>query len=714
MKERFSESQYKYYARITLIATIIINAFLIVFTYITKKDYLVVVLTVALINCVLMLLATFWLNQKKEAHNQKIEELAYKDIETNIYNLNYLLDNYKSIIHKIGFGKCSYITIDIDNFKFVNNVMGYETGNEILSIIAKVLVENSKPYEMVIRVGGDVFGMIMSDRNEEIVNNRIQDIFEKVKNSIINSYTERANINLSAGVTFIDNKDETAKHIIDKSNMARKSAKSSYNKNIVFYNAEMEEKIKTRLEIEEEMEGALKNHDFRVYLQPKVNMVTGKLYGAEALVRWDRKEKGILSPGAFLSVFEENGFIVKLDYYMFEEVCKIKRRWWDIGKDYPVISVNMSRLHIYDKNFVYNLLEIAKKYDVPPNELEIEVTENAFFEDSQMLLVFTDDLKRAGFKVSIDDFGSGFSSLNMLKDISADVLKIDRNFLISMDKNDGKGKKILKNVIAMARDLKIDIVTEGVENIEQIELLTDYGCEVAQGFYYARPMTVEDYEKFAAVHGEFVEVACLYRFDGDYKEVYDGEDATPVGSGFKFVDGMMENRKVLFLPGGDISENYIKIPSKYLAEESYSISIWMYTEEIFSSWSSLIYAEYETGFMSFMPIAWNGSMSYRILDNTYTEGWHDTHYPAIIKKNQWYNIVLTYSAKLEATRLYVNGEAVGYRGHVPPTRGIKSIFLGGDIYQQSMACYVADLVISDQVKSSSEIRDMYLEGLDRL
>ncbi len=138
----------------------------------------------------------------------------------------------------------------------------------------------------------------------------------------------------------------------------------------------------------------------------------------------------------------------------------------------------------------------------------------------------------------------------------------------------------------------------------------------------------------------------------------------------------------------------------------------MKTSEVFSQWSSLIYAEYETGFMSFMPVAWNGSMSFRILDNTYTEGWHDTHYPAIIKKNQWYNVVLTYSAKLEATRLYVNGEAVGYRGHVPPLRGIRNIYLGGDIYQPSMSCIVSDLMISDQVKTSSEIRNNYNDMID--
>ncbi len=713
MKDRFRESKYGYYAVVTLIVVLIVNVFLVGYLFVVKSDYsMLVIVMLSVINCVLMLLATFLLNNKKEEHSEKIEELAYKDFETNIYNLNYLNDNYKSIVKRMGIGNCAYFTIDIDNFKYVNNLMGYEAGNDILSIISEVMKENSKEKELVIRVGGDIFGMIIAESSQDAIICRIEEIYEGINKRISALYTQRANINFSCGVCIIEDGASTVKQVVDKSNFARKSAKNSYSESIIFFDEKMQETIKNRMEIEEDMESALVKKEFLIYLQPKVNMITGKLYGAEALVRWQHKTKGFMMPGVFLPVFEENGFILTLDYYVFEEVCRLKRKWYDMGKNFPIVSVNMSRLHIYDKNFIYNLLEIAKKYDIEPQELEIEVTENAFFEDSQMLLAFTDDLKRVGFKVSIDDFGSGFSSLNMLKDINADVLKIDRNFLISMDKNDGKGKKILKNVIAMARDLKIDIVTEGVENIGQIEVLTNYGCEIAQGFYYAKPMSVEEYEIFAGVHGEFVETACLYRFDGDFRDEYDGEDAKVVGSGFEFREGIIKGTKALFMPGGKVSENYIQIPAKYLKEESFTISVWMNTGEVFSQWSSLIYGEYETGFMSFMPVAWNGSMSFRIMDATYTEGWHDTHYPAIIKKNQWYNIVLTYNAKLEVTRLYVNGDAVGYRGHVPPLRGIKSIYLGGDIYQQSMSCLVCNLMISDQVKTSSEIRQNYNDMVD--
>ena len=715
MKENFKKDIYKYWARMAVVFDILINiSYVICITLSDIEDKIWVAVAMVVINLALMALAIYCVNHKKEDDNAKIEEMAYRDFETGMYNMNYLTDNYKRIVKRIGSGKCAYINIDIDNFKFVNNVMGYETGNAILTTIAKVMQDSVKEKELAIRVGGDVFGMIMEESQPNKISERIEKIFDEVKTTIFNDYTERANISFSCGVYIIDNVEENVKYTSDKAGIARKSVKNSYTKNIAFFDEQMQQDLKNRAGIEEDMKKALENEDFLIYLQPKVNMITGKLYGAEALVRWQHKTKGLLSPGNFIPIFEDNGFILDLDYYMFELVCKLKRRWKDEGKRYPIISVNMSRLHIYDKNFIYNLLDIAKKYEIPANELELEVTENAFFEDSQMLLAFTDDLKRAGFKVSIDDFGSGFSSLNMLKDVNADVLKIDRAFLLSMDKNDGKGKKILKNVISMARDLKIDIVTEGVETIGQIELLTNYGCEIAQGFYYAKPMTVEEYELFATVHGEFLETACLYRFDGTLVDEYDGEDAKLIGTGFKFVDGFIEGKKALFMPGGAVSENYIQIPTKCLKEESFTISFWMNTGEVFSQWSSLVYAEYETGFFSYMPVAWNGSMSFRIMDRTYTEGWHDNHYPAIIKKNQWYNIVLTYNAKLEVSRIYVNGEAVGYRGHVPPLRGVRSLYIGGDIYQPSMSCTISDLMISDQVKTNSEIREAYRDMVNNM
>lgn len=680
-----------------------------------KENFIIIIgIIVTVINCIIILMNNYLRKRKIEIRNAKIEDLAYKDFEADIHNLNYLNDNYTRIIKSNGAKKCAYVTLDIDNFKYVNNVMGYEAGNDIISIISRVMKANANENELAIRVGGDIFGMLILENQEETILGRIEKIFEGINNSISQIYTDRANINFSCGVYVLESMNETVKEIINKSNIARKEAKNSYNKNIVFFDEKMKEAVKNRKEIEEDMEKALENKEFLVYLQPKVNMITGKLYGAEALVRWEHTTKGLMLPADFISIFEENGFILKLDYYIFEAVCQLKKKWNDMGKSYPIISVNMSRLHIYDKNFIYNLVETAKKYGVPTEELEIEVTENAFFEDSNMLLTFTDDLKRAGFKVSIDDFGSGFSSLNMLKDINADVLKIDRNFLIITDKNNGKGKKILKNVIAMAQDLKIDIVTEGVENFNQIELLTNYGCEIAQGFYYAKPMSIEEYELFASIHGEFIETACLYRFDGNYRDEYDGENVKLIGSGFEFREGLTKGKKALFLPGGKVSENYIQVPTKCLQEESFTISFWMNTGEVFSQWSSLIYAEYDTGFFSFMPVAWNGSMSFRIKDDTYTEGWHDNHYPAIIKKNQWYNIVLTYSAKLEASRIYVNGEAVGYRGNVPPLRGVKCVYLGGDIYQPSMSCLISDLMISDQVKSSGEIREMYYDMLEKI
>lgn len=502
MKNRHKRSLYEYMIYVAVVAVVFINITIILLQFVDVKYETVLLANLAWVNCAFVFVALYFVHNKNAIDKNKIQELAYRDFETNLYNMNYLNDNFKKIIKKLGVKKCAYLAIDINNFKLLNNVMGYDNDNEILMTLANAMSQNVKDNEVIIRISGDIFGMIIGESKKEKIEERVKKIFDSAKESIVFSYKDRANVSFSCGAYVIEDIRETVKQVSDRANIARRAVKNTFGKDVEIFGEKMKQMLKNRAEIEEDMKQAIDNEDFKLYLQPKINMKTGKIFGAEALVRWEHKTKGMLSPAAFIPIFEENGFILNLDYYMFENVCKLKRKWLDEGKDYPVISVNMSRLHIYDKNYISNLLEISKKYDIPTEELEIEVTENAFYEDAQMLLSFTEDMKKAGFKLSIDDFGSGYSSLNMLKDINADVIKIDREFLISTDENDGKGRKILRNIISMAKELNIDIVTEGVENLSQIELLTNYGCEIAQGFYYAKPMSVQEFEKFANAYGK--------------------------------------------------------------------------------------------------------------------------------------------------------------------------------------------------------------------
>ena len=239
-------------------------------------------------------------------------------------------------------------------------------------------------------------------------------------------------------------------------------------------------------EFNNEMDWALKTGQFHVYIQPVVSLDTGKIVSGEALIRWFHPEKGIISPGDFIPFFERNGFIVKLDAYIREEVVKILEK--------TPVSVNISRLEFYAPEFSKNLIALVEKHHVDPSLLRLEITESAYMDDPEQLLREMDILRRSGFKILIDDFGSGYSSLNMLKDASADIIKLDMKFLSGNDSY-GREKNILASMVRMAREIGMETVAEGIETEEQAAFLKKMGCEYGQGYYYAKPMPLEEFLK---------------------------------------------------------------------------------------------------------------------------------------------------------------------------------------------------------------------------
>jgi EAL domain-containing protein (putative c-di-GMP-specific phosphodiesterase class I) len=251
-----------------------------------------------------------------------------------------------------------------------------------------------------------------------------------------------------------------------------------------------------------EVNKALEEEQFEVYLQPKVNLMTDRPYGAEALVRWKHPEKGMIPPNDFIPVYERNGIIGKLDLYMWRHVCKLLRKWLDEGKNPNPISVNVSRVNIYNPRLVDTLKNLLTEFRIPANLLNLELTESAFMEDQDLVVKTINKLHQVGFKIMMDDFGSGYSSLNVLKDMEIDYLKVDMKFLQQDVEFNGKGEKVLTSVIRMAKWLHLPSIVEGVETLEQVDFLKCIGCEYAQGYYYARPMPVSEYEKYVEKNSE--------------------------------------------------------------------------------------------------------------------------------------------------------------------------------------------------------------------
>ena len=344
----------------------------------------------------------------------------------------------------------------------------------------------------------DIFCFCVSYENTK----ELVESFDKMRD-ILSRYPLDFDIVPIFGVYLIAGKKITPDHMYDRANLAAKHCKGNYIRNYAFYTRQMSQEIEKEQRIVNSMKSALENHEFVVFYQPKYWLSDNQIAGAEALVRWKHPERGMISPGEFIPVFERNGFITKLDYYVWEQTCIQLRKWMDEGKNPLPISVNLSRVSLYNKDIVNVICNLVDSYRIPRRLFQAELTESAYNTNPKAVQDMMQRLREEGFYILMDDFGSGYSSLNVLKDIVVDVLKMDMKFFAGDDR-EGRGENIMAAVIRMAKWLNMPVVAEGVERIEQVEFLRSIGCEYVQGYYFAKPMPVEEYEKlqFDRPHAE--------------------------------------------------------------------------------------------------------------------------------------------------------------------------------------------------------------------
>ena len=284
--------------------------------------------------------------------------------------------------------------------------------------------------------------------------------------------------------------DQDMSIVMENSSVAYSMARHKEQTEPVFYDEELHRRILREKEIESRMRGALENKEFTVYYQPKVNLTTYELNGAEALIRWIDNGK-IIPPVEFVPLFERNGFICNIDFFVLNNVCRSIRNWLDRGIDMVPISVNFSKVHFSNARFTEQIVEVIKKYRVPPKYIEIEFTETVDYQDKERLVKAVEYLKSYGIATSMDDFGTGFSSLSLLKTLPVDVLKIDKSLLDSQTKQE---RVIISNVVRMVQEMNIRVITEGVETEEQAGFLKDINCENAQGFLFDKPLPIDEFE----------------------------------------------------------------------------------------------------------------------------------------------------------------------------------------------------------------------------
>lgn len=419
--------------------------------------------------------------------NEEVSRIAYTDSITGYSTWDKFVLDAKSLLRH-EYRRYALVSFDIDKFKAINDMYGHEEGNRVLKLIADTVNRNLQDGETFSRINSDNYYILMLYSSDSDTARRIGSLIQAIEYEI----TEFVPV-LSFGIYRITDKSVSIRRMGDLADIAKRTVKYGDDSAYTFYSESMLEKMREEKRIENEMQTALDMHEFCVFYQPKVSL-DGKvnLTGAEALVRWI-KDGTVISPGKFIPLFEKNRFIVKLDYYIMDQVCQ-KIKQWESYYPHLLISVNMSRAHLRDPQFVEKLNDICLSHGVSTSSIEIEITESAAYGSLDVLTAVFKQLKDYGFHISIDDFGSGYSSLNMLKDLPADVLKIDRAFLAESNSNK-RANDILGYVIRMAGSLGMHTICEGIETDDQAKLLGGLGCEMAQGFYFAKPMPSDSFEE---------------------------------------------------------------------------------------------------------------------------------------------------------------------------------------------------------------------------
>lgn len=427
--------------------------------------------------------------------NKVLREMLETDFLTGLLSNRQFLIEAGKMLEKAPNDHFALVCLGINHFKSITETYEHEEGNRLLSDMGKMLKGFTRPNELASHAFADSFTLLLryDDRNE---------LYDRLNSSEIvleTAFHRRGagyRVIISSGLYIMaDGADASSLESgIVNANYAKDKAKGPYRNTLITFEDKMKIDMDYEKELEDVMNIALENSEFVPYFQAKTNILTGETVGAEALVRWRDPEKGLRMPGEFIPFFESSGFIVKLDMYIFDRLCAQIASWLERGLLPPRVSCNFSRLHNRNSGFVQEILAIARKHKVPPYLLELEITESVAIDVEDMSASFFEQLRPYGFRTAIDDFGTGYSSLAVLDQLEIDVLKLDRGFFAE-SKDSAARKAIVRHLVSLAKDLRIQVVCEGIETEEQENTMKELGCYIAQGFKYSLPEPADIFEK---------------------------------------------------------------------------------------------------------------------------------------------------------------------------------------------------------------------------
>ena len=469
---------------------------------------------------------------KMNEASKKIDALQ-RDEVTGLYTKVAFAEHASRILHEQTDRQWNMIALDIDRFKLVNESYGQENGDELLAYLAKKLQHFEETRNCICaRSYADHFFLLVERADYGYIEMRHAELVKYLE-----EFPLDMKIALKFGVYEIHDRDMEIDSMCDRAQIAVNQIKGQYVTEIYFYDDSLRKQLLKEQRITDDMEPALKEHQFKVFFQPKYDIFSETLSGAEALVRWVHPQNGFMSPAEFIPVFESNGFITEVDMFVWDKVCEKIREWLDKYDRFVPISVNVSRKDMYKPNLPQILVDIVHKHGLEPKHLHLEITESAYVENPDQLLQVVEQLKKAGFIIEMDDFGSGYSSLNMLAAMPIDILKLDMKFVQNYSEADNS-RSILSFVIGLAKWMNLYVIAEGVETKAQLELLRGMDCNLAQGYYFSKPLPEKEFEQILRQSGKTLEDANNQSIR--FSTAHEGEFQTML-----IVDGLAVNRAML-------------------------------------------------------------------------------------------------------------------------------------------------------------------------
>lgn len=443
---------------------------------------------------------------------EKLQKIAYTNATTNIWNIDYFLAKSAEAFQDEGEASYTLLTFNIMNIGKINQLFGPTEGDKAVYFTAQTLKKTLKGTNIYAQVQSNLFCLLLKNKSDadilSLVNSFTKTLLE---------YTESIQIKAAFGIYKITDITMPVMDMINHANLAQKFVKESDDVNYQFFTDELNQRFLENKRMSEEMEQALEDHKFVMFLQPMIDLHSYKIVSAEALVRWDYPGKGMLSPYAFLPLFESTSLIQKLDYYMWEECCKTIRRWIDNKMEPVPITMNISPAHLQSEKFIEYLLELMDKYLIQKKWIVLELPERGLTNMTSQMGNIINRLSEEGFEMCIDNFGSISSPLNLLKDFPIQRIKLDRSFL-ARNASSGEGLEIIRYLIAMAKELDFTVITEGIETAEQVKFLVEIGCDIGQGYYFSKPVDLRSFDQLNRTM-----ITTLYRPDEYYPTFEDYE-----------------------------------------------------------------------------------------------------------------------------------------------------------------------------------------------